>query len=72
MATVVLPRSLALIIPTLPQRATVAGTTVAEIIAALERGWPGAQDRLVEPGPETSRPSRELDQTRPGPPWEAV
>ena len=51
MAEVVLPRSLAVLIPGLPHRATVDGSTVAEVIAGLDRAWPGVADRLLEAGP---------------------
>jgi hypothetical protein len=51
MAEVVLPRSLAVLIPGLPHRATIDGSTVAEVIAGLDRAWPGVADRLLEAGP---------------------
>lgn len=51
MAVVVLPRSLGAIVAGLPHRATVDGTTVGEIVAALDARWPGVADRLLEPGP---------------------
>lgn len=51
MATVILPRSLALIVPDLPHRADVAGTTIAEVVAALDASWPGTADRLLDAGP---------------------
>jgi len=51
MALVILPRSLATILPGLPRRATVAGATVAEVVAALDASWPGVADRILEPGP---------------------
>jgi sulfur-carrier protein len=51
MAQVILPRSLAILIPGLPHRATVSGETVAAVIAALEVEWPGVSDRLLEAGP---------------------
>jgi molybdopterin converting factor small subunit len=50
-AHVILPRSLAAILPGLPRRATVDGATVAEVVAALDAAWPGVADRLLEPGP---------------------
>jgi molybdopterin synthase sulfur carrier subunit len=50
-AHVILPRSLAAILPGLPRRADVEGATVAEIVAALDASWPGVADRLLEPGP---------------------
>lgn len=54
-ATVNLPRSLALIIPDLPHRTTVEAGTVQEVVAALDAGWPGVADRLLEPGPRIRR-----------------
>jgi molybdopterin converting factor small subunit len=51
MALVILPRSLAAILPGLPRRATVEGATVAEVVAALDASWPGVADRILEPGP---------------------
>jgi len=51
MAVVVLPRSLAQVLPGLPRRAVVEGATVAEVIAALDADWPGLRDRLLDAGP---------------------
>lgn len=51
MPVVVLPRSLAAILPGLPRRASVDGATIAEVVAALEVAWPGVADRILEPGP---------------------
>jgi molybdopterin converting factor small subunit len=51
MAVVVLPRSLAVVLPGLPPRALVEGATVAEVIAALDDAWPGVRDRLCDAGP---------------------
>lgn len=51
MPVVVLPRSLAAILPGLPRRASVDGATVAEVVAALDVAWPGVADRILEPGP---------------------
>lgn len=51
MAVVILPRSLAAILPGLPRRATVDGATVAEVVAALDASWPGVADRILEAGP---------------------
>jgi molybdopterin converting factor small subunit len=51
MAHVILPRSLAAILPGLPRRAEIEGATVAEVVAALDASWPGVADRLLEPGP---------------------
>ena len=51
MSLVILPRSLAAILPGLPLRASVDGATVADIVAALDASWPGVADRILEPGP---------------------
>ena len=51
MAHVILPRSLAAILPGLPRRTEVEGATVADVVAALDASWPGVADRLLEPGP---------------------
>jgi molybdopterin converting factor small subunit len=51
MATVHLPRSLALVIPELPKVATVEGSTVDEVVRALDARWPGLADRVLQPGP---------------------
>jgi molybdopterin synthase sulfur carrier subunit len=51
MATVHLPRSLALVIPDLPRVASVEGETVGAVVAALDARWPGLADRVLEPGP---------------------
>ena len=51
MATVILPRSLLQLFPAAEHRATVSGSTVAELITELEQRWPGMRDRLCEPGP---------------------
>lgn len=50
MALVILPRSLAAILPGLPRRVSVEGATVAEIVAALDASWPGLADRVLEAG----------------------
>ncbi|HEU4672990.1 MAG TPA: MoaD/ThiS family protein [Candidatus Limnocylindrales bacterium] len=55
MATVHLPRSLALVIPELPKVAEVDGTTVAEVVEALDARWPGVFDRVIEAGPAIRR-----------------
>ena len=52
MADVRLPRSLTPLIPGLPRRATIDGSTVAEVIAGLDRSWPGVRDRLCDAGPQ--------------------
>jgi molybdopterin synthase sulfur carrier subunit len=51
MSLVILPRSLAAILPGLPRRTSVDGATVAEVVAALDASWPGVADRILEPGP---------------------
>jgi len=51
MAVVVLPRSLAHVLPGLPHRAVVEGSSVADVIGALEAQWPGVRDRLCDAGP---------------------
>jgi sulfur-carrier protein len=51
MAEVILPRSLVALVPGLERRATVAGATVGELIAALDARWPGIADRLTDAGP---------------------
>jgi molybdopterin synthase sulfur carrier subunit len=48
---VFLPRSLAVLIPNLPRRATVEAATIAEVVAALDAEWPGVADRVLEAGP---------------------
>lgn len=51
MATVVLPRSLVALFPRAERRLNVAGSSVAEVIAALDGAIPGIPDRLLAPGP---------------------
>jgi sulfur-carrier protein len=51
MATVLLPRSLLALFPGVERRQEVAGTTVGEILDALDAGVPGMRDRLVDVGP---------------------
>ncbi len=51
MATVLLPRSLLALFPGVERRQEVAGTTVGEILDALDAGVPGMRDRLVDAGP---------------------
>jgi molybdopterin converting factor small subunit len=50
-ATVLLPRSLLALFPGVEKRHEVAGTTVAEILTALDEQVPGMRDRLVDAGP---------------------
>jgi molybdopterin converting factor small subunit len=51
MAMVHVPRSLAALIPGMPRTLEVSGTSVAEVVLALEAAHPGVLDRLCEPGP---------------------
>jgi molybdopterin converting factor small subunit len=51
MATVLLPRSLLALFPGVERRHEGAGTTVGEILDALDTGVPGMRDRLVDAGP---------------------
>jgi sulfur-carrier protein len=55
MADVHLPATLPPLFPELPRRLEVEGGTVAEVIAQLDRQWPGLGDRLCEPGPALRR-----------------
>lgn len=50
-ATVHLPRSLIALFPGAERRTVVAGSTVADVIAELDRRHPGLGDRLVDAGP---------------------
>jgi len=51
MATVVLPRSLVALFPGAERRTSVAGATVAEVVAALDGRIPGLADRILTAGP---------------------
>jgi molybdopterin converting factor small subunit len=51
MAEVHLPRSLVALFPGTPRRLEVAGSTVAELIAALDAQVPGMRNRLLDSGP---------------------
>jgi molybdopterin converting factor small subunit len=51
MAAVILPRSLAALVPGVEHRTTVDGATVGEVIAGLDARWPGIADRLCDAGP---------------------
>ena len=51
MAQVNLPRSLVALFPGTPRRLDVRGSTVAEVIAALDAQVPGMRNRLVDAGP---------------------
>jgi molybdopterin converting factor small subunit len=55
MADVHLPATLPPLFEELPRRLEVGGGTVAEVIAELDRRWPGLGDRLCEPGPTLRR-----------------
>ncbi len=50
-AAVILPRSLAALVPGVEHRTTAPGSTVGELIAALDARWPGLADRLCDSGP---------------------
>jgi molybdopterin synthase sulfur carrier subunit len=50
MAVVVLPGSLVVLFPGAERKVEVDGSTVAELIAALDRRWPGVRERLCERG----------------------
>ena len=52
MATVLLPRSLLALFPGVERRHDVSGTSVAEILSALDATVPGLRERLVESGPQ--------------------
>ena len=51
MAAVILPRSLAALVPGVEHRITIDAATVGEVIAALDARWPGIADRLCDSGP---------------------
>jgi molybdopterin converting factor small subunit len=51
MAAVILPRSLAALVPGVEHRTTMDGATVGELIAGLDKRWPGIADRLCDAGP---------------------
>jgi sulfur-carrier protein len=48
MAMVVLPRSLVVLFPGAARRVEAEGATVAQMIDALDRRWPGVRDRLCQ------------------------
>ena len=48
MAVVVLPRSLIVLFPGAGRRVEAEGATVAQLIDALDRRWPGVRDRLCQ------------------------
>lgn len=55
MANVHLPSTLAPLFPGIPRQLDVQAETVDDVIAHLEREWPGVRDRLCEPGPTLRR-----------------
>lgn len=52
MADVYLPGSLAVLFPGAPRRLGVAAESVRDLLAQLDRRWPGMWDRLCTAGPE--------------------
>ncbi len=48
MAVVILPRSLVVLFPGAEHRVSADGSSVAELIATLDRRWPGVRDRLCD------------------------
>jgi sulfur-carrier protein len=50
-ATVHLPRSLVALFPDAPRRLEAEGSTVAEVIDALDARIPGLRNRLIDAGP---------------------
>ncbi len=50
-----LPVALLRLFPGAPNRTTVHASTVAEVIAALDREWPGMRDRLTDTRPSVRR-----------------
>ena len=55
MAIVLLPRSLLALFPGAERRNELSGTTVDQILTALDGVAPGMRDRLVEDGPRLRR-----------------
>ncbi len=55
MPVVILPRSLAALVPGVEHRTTATGATVGELVAALDARWPGLADRLCDSGPSIRR-----------------
>lgn len=55
MAIVILPRSLLSLFPGVERRHELAGTTVDQVLTALDDAAPGMRDRLVEEGPRLRR-----------------
>jgi sulfur-carrier protein len=51
MAEVYLPSTLPPLFPGLQRRVELEAATVEDVIAELDRQWPGMRDRLVEQGP---------------------
>jgi sulfur-carrier protein len=54
-ATVILPRSLVALFPDAPHRLEVDGSTVDELMDALDTRIPGIRDRLCDAGPVLRR-----------------
>ena len=55
LAVVHLPRSLVALFPGCPRRLEARGTTVAEVIADLDRQVPGIANRVLDAGPALRR-----------------
>lgn len=53
--TVVLPRPFKTLFPDAPARLDVTATTVAEVLDALDIGWPGMRDRIRDSTPAIRR-----------------
>ncbi len=51
MVTVILPRSLVALFPAAERRVAVEGSTVGEVVDALDARWPGIRNRLCDSGP---------------------
>jgi molybdopterin converting factor small subunit len=55
MITVSLPPALLRLFPAAPPRVEVAAANVGEMLAALDRRWPGMRDRLCDSRPRIRR-----------------
>jgi len=55
LVTVLLPEALRRLFPGAPRQVEVTAGTVAEAIAALDRLWPGMEDRLCDSTPAIRR-----------------
>ena len=53
--SVCLPAALSALFPGCPRDACVRAASVGEAIAALDRSWPGLQDRLCDGAPQLRR-----------------